>query len=111
MNAIAMLRDSFIFASSFLTTIDRGGKDMIVNNFNGPDLEYKQTGTGSTESRGGKLQPGQYQSFSPAGSAPYTVALNVSNGFTVTGIESPDAMVSFLNQGSSTEKRVTNKVG
>jgi hypothetical protein len=39
------------------------------------------------------------------------VALNVSNGFTVTGIESPDAMVSFLNQGSSTEKRVTNKVG
>lgn len=84
---------------------------MIVNNFNGPNLEYKQTGSGTTESRGGKVEPGQYQSFKPAGKPPYTVALNVSNGFTVTGIESPEAMVSFLNQGSNTEQRVTNEIG
>lgn len=84
---------------------------MIVNNFNGPNLQYTQSGTGSSETRGGKLQPGEYQSFTPAGKPPYTVELNVSNGFTVTGIESPDAMVSFLNEGSATQKRVTNKVG
>lgn len=76
---------------------------MIVNNINGDEMNWVQHGVGTSKTVGGTLKTGEYTApFKPVGDAPYKVELNVSNGF-ITEVESPEALISFLNQGSSTK--------
>ncbi|HEY0781663.1 MAG TPA: hypothetical protein VGE98_04345 [Thermoanaerobaculia bacterium] len=84
---------------------------MIVNDINGPDLTWTQSGTGSHDTKGGELQPGEFSKpFTPVGKPPYKVVLSVSNGFTVNGIEDPNTMITFNNIGSATKAILTVQV-
>ncbi len=76
---------------------------MIINNINGDEMNWTQSGAGTSQQRTGTIKMGEYTApFKPFGSAPFKVVLNVSNGFT-TEVDSPDTLISFLNTGSSTK--------